>query len=53
VAEDALASIERGDIPGIAAVVIDGVIRALRSRNTPAPSREARLAEPTVPAARS
>jgi len=34
-----LASIEFGDIPAIAAVVIDGHIRALKSRNTPAPSR--------------
>lgn len=34
-----LESIAFGDIPGIAAVVIDGEIRALRSRNTPAPAR--------------
>jgi enamidase len=34
---DPLASIENGDIPGIAAVVVDGEVRALRSRNTPAP----------------
>jgi enamidase len=34
---DPLACIEGGDIPGIAAVVIDGEVRALRSRNTPAP----------------
>lgn len=52
VAEDALGSIERGDIPGISAVVIDGVVRALRSRNTPAPAGEARLLELPVPAAR-
>ncbi|HEX5016608.1 MAG TPA: hypothetical protein VFX15_03360 [Actinomycetes bacterium] len=39
VATDALAAIERGDIPGIAGVVIDGQVRALRSRNTPAPAR--------------
>lgn len=32
-----LESIEFGDIPGIAAVVTDGEVRALRSRNTPAP----------------
>jgi enamidase len=36
---DALASIEFGDIPAIAAVIIDGQLRALRSRNSPAPSR--------------
>jgi enamidase len=34
---DPLASIENGDIPGIAAVVVDGQVHALRSRNTPAP----------------
>ena len=39
VANDALQAIERGDIPGIAGVVIDGEVRALRSRNTPAPAR--------------
>jgi enamidase len=39
-AADALGALRRGDIPGIAAVMIDGRIRALRSRNTPAPARE-------------
>jgi enamidase len=39
-----LGAIENGDIPGIAAVVIDGEIRALRSRNTPAPAREVEVA---------
>ncbi|QZY50680.1 amidohydrolase family protein [Leucobacter tenebrionis] len=34
-----LKSIARGDIPGIAGVIIDGQIRAQRSRNSPAPSR--------------
>lgn len=43
VATDPLAAIERGDIPGICAVVIDGEVRALRSRNTPAASRQANL----------
>ena len=38
-AEDALGSLRRGDIPGISAVIIDGVIRTLRSRNTPAAAR--------------
>lgn len=37
---DPLTALEIGDIPGIAGVVIDGQIRALRSRNTPAPARE-------------
>lgn len=36
--DDPIAAIEHGDIPGIAAVVIDGELRALRSRNTPAPA---------------
>jgi enamidase len=34
---DPLTCMEHGDIPGIGAMVIDGEIRALRSRNTPAP----------------
>ncbi len=38
---DPLAAIENGDIPGICGVVIDGQVRALKSRNTPAPAREA------------
>jgi len=38
-AHDALSAIERGDIPGICAVVIDGEVRTLRSRNTAAPAR--------------
>ena len=40
-----LESIQFGDIPGIAAVMIDGEVRALRSRNTPAPDGECRLIE--------
>jgi enamidase len=38
---DPLAAIEFGDLPSIAGVVIDGTVRALRSRNTPAPAAEA------------
>jgi enamidase len=38
-----LRSIEGGDIPGISAVVVDGHICALRSRNTPASVRAAQL----------
>jgi len=30
-----LESIERGDLPGIGMVIIDGVVSAQRSRNTP------------------
>ncbi len=37
-ASDALEAIELGDIPGIGAVIIDGEVWSLRSRNTPAPS---------------
>jgi enamidase len=43
VARDALGAIARGDIPGISAVIIDGKLRALRSRNTPAATRMARV----------
>ena len=38
-ASDALGAIARGDIPGISAVVIDGVVRVGRSRNTPLAKR--------------
>lgn len=34
--EDPLESIENGDIPAVVGVVVDGVVRAHRSRNTPA-----------------
>jgi len=37
-ADDPLRAIELGDLPGIAGVVIDGELRARRSRNTPAPT---------------
>ena len=40
-----LESIEFGDIPGIAAVVIDDEVQALRSRNTPAPDGVCELKE--------
>lgn len=40
---DALAAIEYGDLPGIVGVVIDGELRALRSRNTPAAACQATL----------
>ena len=41
---DALGALARGDIPGISAVVIDGKVRALRSRNTPAAARQVSVA---------
>ena len=37
-ADGSLAAIELGDLPSIAGVVIDGELRARRSRNTPAPA---------------
>ncbi len=46
--EGPLESIENGDIPGIAAVVADGEVRALRSRNTPAPDGACELKERNV-----
>jgi enamidase len=42
-AVDALGAIGRGDIPGISAVVIDGVVRVGRSRNTPLAKRLATI----------
>jgi enamidase len=35
-----------GDIPGISAVVIEGTIRTLRSRNSPAATRLATVSPP-------
>lgn len=46
VARDALGAIARGDVPGISAVVIDGRVRVLRSRNTPLASRMATVSPP-------
>ncbi|HLH23972.1 MAG TPA: amidohydrolase family protein [Chloroflexota bacterium] len=45
-AADALGAIAIGDIPGISAVVIDGQVRTLRSRNTPAAARLATVHPP-------
>jgi enamidase len=38
--KDAKAAIEVGDIPGIAMVIIDGMIKTQVSRNTPPPVRK-------------
>jgi enamidase len=38
-APDALGALSLGDIPGISAVMIDGTVCALKSRNTPAATR--------------
>lgn len=48
VATDAVSALDRGDIPGIGAVVTDGVVRSLTSRNTPLAARQV-----VVPAALS
>ncbi len=50
-ADNALAAIERGDLPGISAVVIDGALRALRSRNAPASTNPAAVISGNLPAA--
>ncbi|MEO3785453.1 amidohydrolase family protein [Actinocorallia sp. B10E7] len=47
-APDALGALARGDIPGISLVLIDGEIKALTSRNTPAAARKARIT-PHIP----
>jgi enamidase len=47
-AADALAALAIGDIPGISAVVTDGVVRAKLSRNTPRAGRLARV-RPDLP----
>jgi enamidase len=38
VGKDALSAIEAGDIPGIAGVMIDGVMKIGVSKNTPPPN---------------
>ncbi|MHB1534971.1 MAG: amidohydrolase family protein [Acidimicrobiales bacterium] len=38
-AEDAYGALERGDLPAVACVITDGVVRVARSRNTPPPTR--------------
>jgi enamidase len=45
-ATDALGAIATGDMPGISAVIIDGQVRTLRSRNTPAAARMATVTPP-------
>ena len=45
-AEDTRGALRRGDVPGISAVLIDGEIRALRSRNTPAAARQVSVDPP-------
>lgn len=38
-AHDAFGAVERGDIPAVACVITDGLVRLARSRNTPPPVR--------------
>ncbi|RLB06587.1 MAG: Enamidase [Deltaproteobacteria bacterium] len=45
VGRDALEAIEAGDIPGIAAVLVDGEVQAWVSRNTPPPVRRCKQEE--------
>lgn len=44
--KDALRAIEAGDIPGIAAVLIDGEMKIGVSRNTPPPNRKITITKP-------
>lgn len=46
VGKDALGAFKRGDIPGISCVIIDGQVRTLRSRNTPAATSMATVQPP-------
>jgi enamidase len=50
-ATDAFTAIARGDIPGISAVIIDGVVRTGRSRNTPLAKRLATFQGMVLPGA--
>ncbi|MDB5404020.1 MAG: Enamidase, partial [Rhodopila sp.] len=36
---DLLDSVRKGDLPGIGMVIIDGIVRCARSRNTPPAER--------------
>jgi len=44
VAGDALEAFAAGDIPGVSMVIIDGAVKVSKSRNTPPPKREAKMA---------
>jgi enamidase len=46
VGKDALSAIEAGDIPGIAGVMIDGVMKIGVSKNTPPPNGQIMIAKP-------
>ena len=42
VGDDALSAISAGDVPAVSKVIIDGVVRVEKSRNTPPPKRAAK-----------
>ncbi len=46
---DLFSAMENGDVPGIGIVIIDGVIRVIRSRNTPPPQRMPRVVKQPAP----
>ena len=46
VGKDAVGAIECGDIPGIGMVIVDGVVKAQVSRNTPPPVRKCVISAP-------
>jgi enamidase len=43
VADNALDGLAAGDIPGITYVIIDGVVKVTKSRNTPPAQKEAKV----------
>jgi len=49
VARDALGALAAGDLPGVSMVLIDGVVRLGRSRNTPAAARGAVVVKGEAP----
>ena len=46
---DLFTAMSNGDVPGIGVVIIDGVIRVVRSRNTPPPQRMPRVIKQPTP----
>lgn len=50
--DDPLDALAHGDLPGIGAVLVDGEVRALRSRNTPAPAGEVAVRDAAAVGAR-
>jgi len=44
VADNALDAFAAGDIPGVSIVIIDGAVKVNKSRNTPPPKRDAKMA---------